>query len=148
MKKLLLIILISISLESFAQYDISFSAYSSLEFSKGIELRGEFEDWYIAFQAENFIKDEDYFFNWGGSVGMLKRTYNFDYTGGIRVGFMVIDGESKPLFGLESEIDYKINESVFIGVRATYDKYFDSPNVETPTSKQMLRGFVKIGYKF
>ena len=131
-----------------AQYNTSFSAYSDLNFSKGVEIRGEFEDWYIGFQAENYIQDKEYFFNWGFSVGVLKQYENFDMLGGGRVGFITVNNTKKPLFGIETEIDYKISDNFFIGVRGSYDMYFDSPNIETPTSKKVLRGFIKAGYKF
>ena len=61
---------------------------------------------------------------------------------------MHIEGVKKPAFGLEAEIDYLINDAVFIGVRAAYDVYLDSPSVEQPNSESLARGFIKIGYKF
>lgn len=145
---LLFVNLYSANAQRSIDYNYTISFYSSLQFSKGIELRGEFNNWYMSFQSENFLKDQQYFFNWGSAVGLMKQTHNFNYFGGLRVGFMHVEDGKKPLFGLETEIDYNINESVYIGIRGTYDQYFDSPNIETPTSKEMLRAFVKIGYKF
>jgi len=151
---ILTIIICAFSWGAFAQctgsggdkYAVSF--YTSLNFSKGVEVRGEFETWYLAFQAENFIKEEKFFLNWGFGLGLLKETYQFQYSGGIRVGFIHIQGVKKPAFGLEAEIDYLINDAVFIGVRAAYDVYIDSPSVEQPNSESLARGFIKIGYKF
>lgn len=153
-KSILTIIFCAISWGTFAQYygnggdKYAVSFYSSLNFSKGVEVRGEFGDWYLAFQAEKFIKEEKFFLNWGFALGLLKEAYQFQYSGGVRVGFLHIEGAKKPAFGLEAEIDYKINDAVFIGVRAAYDVYLDSPSVEQPNSESLARGFIKIGYKF
>lgn len=143
-----LAIIMLVTWGSYAQSDIKFSVYSSLDFSKGFEIRGDFEDWYMAFQLESFLKNKETFLNWGGSIGIIKEVNSFDYLGGIRAGFMIVDKQSKPSFGLEAEVDYNINENVFIGLRCAYDACLHSPDVETPTSKKMLRGFIKIGLKF
>ena len=84
---ILTIIICAFSWGTFAQYSGSgykytVSFYSSLNFSKGVEVRGEFETWYLAFQAENFIKEEKFFLNWGFGLGLLKETYQFQYSGG------------------------------------------------------------------
>lgn len=144
----LLLITLFITVLSYSQeYRTTFSTYTAFNFSKGFELRGEFGDWYLAFQAENFIKEREYYTNWGFSLGMMEQINRFDFIYGLRVGFIKTD-QNKPSFGIETELDYNINKDVFVAVRLAYDTYFDSPNIENPTSYHMLRPFLKIGYKF
>ena len=147
MKYLLIITTVLFSYSINAQYKTTFSAYTDLNYSKGFEIRGEFKNWYLGFQAENLYVDKEYALNWGFSIGCYEDLNRFTWLYGIRVGFIVLDG-SKPSFGVETELDYNINESVYIGVRGAYDMYLDSPNVETPQSYSLIRPFIKIGYKF
>lgn len=147
MKYLLIIITFLFSYSINAQYKTTFSAYTDLNYSKGFEVRGEFENWYLGFQAENLYVDKEYALNWGFSIGCYEDLNRFTWLYGIRVGFVVLDS-SNPSFGIETELDYNINESVYIGVRGAYDMYLDSPNVETPQSYSLTRPFIKIGYKF
>lgn len=136
------------SLNRSDQFTASF--YSSLQFSKGFELRPEFDDWYLAFQAEQFLKGSDKFFNWGFSVGLIKyvpRT-SIKWFGGIRVGFMHVNGPKKPAFGLETESTYPLSENVDLGIRGAYDVYMDSPSMQEPNSESLLRPFVKLIYRF
>lgn len=144
----LLLILLFTTIFSYSQeYRTTFSAYTALNFSKGFEVRGEFYNWYLAFQAENFIKEREYYTNWGFSLGMMEQINRFDFIYGLRVGF-IKTGQNKPSFGIETELDYNINKDVFVAVRLAYDTYFDSPNIEYPTGYHMVRPFLKIGYKF
>lgn len=148
MKKTILLLTILLTTYTYSQdYRTTFSAYTALNFSKGFELRGEFEDWYLAFQAENFIKDRDYYTNWGFSLGMIEQINRFYFIYGLRFGFIKTD-QNKPSFGIETELNYNINKDVFVAVRLAYDTYFDSPSIEYPTSYHMVRPFLKIGYKF
>lgn len=64
MKKLILVLLLVVGIKTYSQdYNISLSGYTSLNFSKGVELRGEFGDWYMAFHGENFLRKEKYYLN-------------------------------------------------------------------------------------
>ena len=63
---------------------------------------------YIAFQGESFINKDHNFINWGFAIGGIKIYNNFDLLGGARAGFIIIEKGSKPSFGLETELDYKI----------------------------------------
>ena len=149
MKKITTTLILLISLFSYSQnYNTSASFYSSTDFSRGFEYRGEWNKMYIALQGESFINKDHNFINWGFAIGGVKRYENFDLLGGARVGFIITEKGSKPSFGLETELDYKINEDVFIGVRCAYDIYYDSVTNKVPVSKNLLRGFLKIGYKF
>lgn len=144
-----LYILLFLTMGAFSQeYKTAFSAYTSTDYTKGFELRGEFEEWYIAFHAENFIKNKEFNFKWGFALGAFQDINKFTYYYGINLGFLVVEGHSKPLIGLEIELDYNINNNLYVGVRGSYDTYFDSPNVETPKSYTLIRPFIKIGYKF
>ncbi len=150
MKKIITLILI-LSLNHLVQsqeYNTSVSAYTSTNYTKGFEIRGEFENWYIGFNAENFLKDKEFYFGWGFSVGAFKEYNDFTFFGGAKVGFMRVNNNSKPLFGLETEIDYNISENFFIGLRGSVDIYFDSPSVEEPKTITLIRPFIKLGYKF
>lgn len=157
MKRLLLILVLLTSTLTYSQYgryDTSYtiSAYSSLNFSKGFEIRGEFTDWYMAFQFENFYKEIDgenmFHFNWGGALGIMRSHRDFNFLGGIRLGLMNIpDDTAKPSYGVELEVDYNISEMVFIGVRGTYDQYLNSTPTE-PNSVNYSRVFAKIGLRF
>lgn len=140
--------MISFTFSAYSQRtQISYSFYTALDFSRGVEIRGEFEDWYLSFQLENFIENQVSFINWGGSIGMIKSTRDFDFIGGIRVGFMTFDGDQKPAYGIEIESDYKINDRVFIGLRFAHDSYANSTLTEYKHDS-LDRVFLKIGYKF
>ncbi|QQV91485.1 hypothetical protein M1M25_gp051 [Tenacibaculum phage Gundel_1] len=145
----ILLVIMCISWGANAQqttYD--FSVSSSTNFSKGAELRGNFKTWYIAFQLEHFLKDKDFLLNWGAAIGIMKNYNDFTFTGGVRFGFIIKNGYTKPSKGLETEIDYNVTDTMFFGVRGAYDVYHDSPDINTPTSKDMIRAFVKVGFKF
>lgn len=157
-KNLLVLAVLFISTLSYSQYrryddSVTFSVYSAFKFSKGFEIRGEFGDWYMAFQAENFYKDVEgekdmFHFNWGGAIGILRSHRDFNFLGGIRLGLMHIpDDTSKPSYGVEAEVDYNLNENVFIGIRGTYDQYLNSTPTE-PNSVNYSRVFAKIGVRF
>lgn len=159
MKKLLLTAIMLLSLNSLFAQDTKYVAsyFSSLENSMGFEFKGEFmertysnlyDGWYIAFQGEQYIKDKETYLNWGFAIGLLKELNNFQLSGGIRVAHLQYNKESKPQFGTELELNYNINESVFLGVRGAYDRYKDSPSIEEPTTVHLPRLFFKIGYKF
>lgn len=151
MKKLTLLLLLIISLCSYAQYsdnNFSVSFYTSMKSSRGAEVRGYYDTWYLSFQAEQFIKEKKNYFNWGFSLGLFNAYDRFTLIYGLRVGFMNIEGDSKPSFGLEAESNYSITEDVFIGVRLAYDIYYDSLNNYEPEAYELIRPFLKIGYKF
>ena len=64
------------------------------------------------------------YFDYGGTMGLNLTFDTFDTTrayAGIRLGTIKRGNESYPLFGFESGIEYNINESYAIGLRATYD---------------------------
>lgn len=148
MKKILLIILfVSLGKVVQSQESIGYSFYTDMNFSRGVEIRPEFRDWYLSFQAEQFFLNEETFFNWGFSLGLKKRKNDFDFFGGVRVGFMNFDSRQTPAFGVELETDYYISESVIIGLRCALDSYADS-EIGTMNSEEVVRGFFKIGYKF
>lgn len=148
----MLLILISSVVTSYSQTTTSFSAYSSFDFSQGVELRGEFErDWYVSMQVERFYHKEAYNINWGFSVGFLRElTRDVNLLGGGRLGMMSIqDAGQKPSFGLELELDYHISELLFVGLRSSADMYFNTKSdSEPPSSEKLFRGFIKIGFKF
>lgn len=146
-KYIALIIMLLLSYIANAQYKTTFSGFTDFNFSKGVEIRGEFENWYLGFQAENLYIDREQSLNWGFSLGCYEDLNRFTWFYGVRVGFVVLDS-SKPSFGVETELDYNINDNVYIGVRGAYDLYLDSPNVQTPQSYELIRPFIKIGYKF
>ncbi|QIG62289.1 hypothetical protein [Tenacibaculum phage JQ] len=150
MKKLLLLALLLWGINTNAQRQrdrVSFSFYTTLELSKGIEIRPEFEDWYMSMYAENFILNKIFHLNWGFAVGLMKKTNYLDYYGGIKLGFINYDRTQKPSYGIEGEIDFKINEDLFIGVRGTYDRYMNSDEYYNVQGIDYSRVFVKIGYK-
>ena len=154
MRKLIIILLLFSGISLYSQYyntndySISFSGYSSLDYSKGFEIRGEFTNWYVAFQGENFVKDKEFHFNWGGALGLMRSYKKLDFFGGVRVGFIHIEDGAKPSFGLELETDYRLSNTFFVGIRGAHDIYFNSPHVTTPNSESFTRLFVKFGLKF
>ena len=146
-----ILLLIFINLSAYAQYDdyLSISVYSSVDVkheSVGLELRGDFDTWYIAMRGERFTNKSELLKNWGFTVGKIWRESYFTFLVGAGAGIMVVDNENKPLFCAESEIDYHVTNRFFIGVRCGYVRYMDSPNIQTPITKKLLRGFIKIGY--
>jgi hypothetical protein len=151
-KTTIILILISSILTSYSQTTTSFSAYSSFDFSQGVELRGEFErDWYISMQVERFYHKEAYNINWGFSVGVLREiSRSVTFLGGGRVGMISIqDNGQKPSFGLEAELDYMLSEVFYVGLRGSADVYFNTINdSEPPNTEKLIRGFIKIGFKF
>ena len=146
-KYIALIIMLLLAYIANAQYKTTFSGFTDFKFSKGVEIRGEFENWYISFQAENFIIEKQYAFNWGFSVGSFENIDRFDIYYGLRVGFLILDG-SKPVYGIEIELDYNIKENVYIGLKCVYDLYLYADELDTPKSKSIIRPMLKIGYKF
>ncbi len=155
MKKILIIITVLYSFNSFSQGDdkhiakVSMSVYSSLSFSQGFELKGNFYDWYIAYQAENLTHNDQNHFNWGFSIGMFKPVEKFNFSGGVRVGMMNMGTirDMRPAYGLEAESTYDLNSNLYLGLRAGYDAYMDSDLDEEYNSENLLRGFLKLGYR-
>lgn len=155
MKKLITIILLTLSsiavqsqqCRSYMGDDMSISFYTSLDYSKGFEFRGEFDNFYMAFQVESFVFDEEDHLNWGGSLGFLKNYENYSLLGGIRGGFVSLKGGMRPSFGLEAEADLNLFNNIFVGVRVTYDLYMNS-TLEEVNSSNYSRVFLKLGYKF
>ena len=149
MKKLIITILVFVSFSEIAisQESITYCFYTSFNFSRGVEVRPQYGDWYLSIQAEEFYKQDQRFFNWGFSLGLMKTKNDFDFFGGIRVGMMNFDSRQTPAFGIELEVDYHINDNVIIGFRTALDSYADS-EIDKLNSEELVRGFLKIGYKF
>lgn len=147
MNKLIILSMIVFGSKMFSQNRMSYSFYSAMNFSRGVELRGEFEDWYISFQGENFIKKQKEFLNWGFAIGLIKYVGSFDVYGGIRVGFMKFEKRNSPSYGIEIETDYFVTEDVFIGLRYAHDSYANS-TLTNFKYDSLDRVFIKIGYKF
>ena len=124
------------------------SLYKSIDLGTGLEYRGNFDNWYMAFQFETFAKDDKQHLNWGGAIGFLKHFHNrTSIYGGGRIGFVKVENTSRPAYGLELEADLHVINSIYIGVRGTYDMYMDSTEFEVG-SKNFSRVFMKIGYTF
>ena len=130
---------------------LSVSTFTSVQLkheSIGIQLKGDFESWYAAFNFERLRHDGDVLSQYGFSVGKLWDRKQRKYFLGARANIIKIEGENKPSFGAETEVNQFITDKIFIGIGATADIYWNSPNIQTPTSKEIIRGFLKIGYKF
>lgn len=64
MKKLLTVLVLIITLNSYSQQcrkdigsEMSISFYTSLDNSKGFEVRGQFDNFYMGMQVESFVFD-------------------------------------------------------------------------------------------
>lgn len=71
----------------------------------------------------------------------------FRYYGGGRLGFISRSSNTYPTAGIEAGIDYLLTESVFIGIRTTYDKRSDFEFYGEP-SEMRGSGYIKLGYKW
>ncbi len=127
----------------------SVSLYSDYNLSKGVELRGNFNSWYVAFQRERFTFNNKSHLNWGGSVGVAKEwKHNISLFAGGRLGFVRVENTSlRPSYGIESEVNYYLSRCIFLGVRGSLDFYMDSTIQEIGT-QNYSRVFLKIGYTF
>lgn len=127
--------------------DTAISLFTSLDYSKGFEVRGEFDNFYMAMQVESFVIDNKEHLNWGGSLGYLHHFEYFKALAGVRGGFVHLSSGVRPSFGLETEGNLNLFNNIFVGVRVTYDFYMDS-TLEEINSKNYSRLFLKVGYRF
>lgn len=147
MKTKLTTILIILSIQLFSQESVEFSFYSSMNFSRGAEIRGDFENWFISIHGENFIQDETDFLNWGFAVGIQRKIKRFNFLSGIRVGFIDDFETMCPSYGIEIESDYFITNEVFVAIRYAHDRFLTT-NEGQHGVEVLNRPFLKIGYKF
>lgn len=133
MKKLIVVLLFTVSVYS-QDYNTSLSFYSDNTFSKGIELRGEFENWYLSLQGE-YHKEK---LNWGFSLGNFNNFNKFTWFYGLKTGFI----NKNPNFGAETELDYNL-KNFFIGFRLSYDVILPKED----SNYQKIRPFLKVGFK-
>ena len=151
-KIILTLVLVINSVYLYSQRDtdlnIEFSTYTSLDASAGFEIRKIFPDWYISFQGEKFRKETTDFLNWGGVIGVRKPIYKVDLLAGIRAGFIEVDYNSKPSFGLEAEANYRFSRVFFGGIRFAHDTYTEAEFQGPPVKRTLNRFFVKVGLKF
>jgi len=130
---------------------LSISIFTSMQLKRqsiGLQLKGDFDTWYAAFNFERLKHDNDMLYSTGFSAGKLWGKEQRKYFLGARANIIKINGENKPSFGLEAEINQFINKNIFIGLGITSEIYWNSPDIQTPVSKQITKGFIKIGYKF
>ncbi len=125
---------------------ISINTSSQLKHQNiGIQLKGDFDTWYAAFNLERLKHDNNTLYQYGFSVGKLWKETQRKYFLGARANIIKIDVYNKPSFGLEAEANQYITHNLFIGLGLTSDIYWNSPNIQTPTSKQITRLNIKIG---
>lgn len=73
---------------------------------------------------------------------------NIRYYSGIRTACVFRYGGYGINYGLESGIDYKISEKLFIGIRATLDIRNEQKVIFGWEPENKLSGFIRIGYKW
>ena len=80
---------------------------------------------YVKVGIEYFPGLSPSYFDWHGAIGVnVMQGLNDEWRAysGIRLGRIFRESKSRgELFGLETGLDYKINDSFFIGIRGTYD---------------------------
>ncbi len=105
---------------------------------------------YTRASITSFSKLQGGYFDAIGSIGInLTSGYfeNIRYYAGGRLGFIKRESNTYPTAGIEAGINVNLNESVFLGIRGTYDKRSDFEFYNAPTE---MRGstYLLIGFKF
>ena len=144
-----LILILCISWGAYAQQmnEYTYSIQLGTNQSKGVEIRGEFQDWYSSFYWESIIIDKSSAINWGFEIGLYNEINNFTVFYGINLGILRKES-NKPVYGANIELDYNITRSAYIGLKVNYSRYQDSPRYQDIQTKELLRPLFKIGYKF
>jgi len=163
MKTIKLLSVLLLTSASFAQVDFGKKEYFT--FSVGIDPTATIERkspnlvaeielvekaFYIKAGVQILPALEGGYFDYTGAAGFNLETglFNeFRYYGGVRLGVIKRESYSYPLFGFEGGLDYNISESVFIGLRATYDKRTDFEFWGGETENR-LSCFGRLGVKF
>jgi hypothetical protein len=85
-----------------------------------------------------------------GAIGLNFTSGYFErirYYAGVRTAKVWRADTFRIIYGLESGVDYNINDSLFVGLRATYDKRLDQEIFGwKPETK--FSGFIRVGYKW
>jgi hypothetical protein len=121
---------------------------------KGANLVGEVElvsNWkYVKFNTQSFTALEGGYIDIAGGFGVNITSGYFNkwraYSG-IRLGFINRGKYTYPLAGTEVGLDIKINKTLFIRLRTTYDQREDFQYSSAKPS-QVLSNYVGIGTRF
>lgn len=142
------IVLILISFSVSAQYyDYAFSAEIDHQFNKNIEIRGEYENWYIGLYGENLRLEGEESFGYGFNLGMYNRYNDLFFFYGVKLG--ILDkGNNKPLYGINTEINYMTSDVFFIGLKAEYSMYNNGLYNENINTVSVPKIAIKFGIKF
>lgn len=156
--KVITILIIIINLFGYSQ-NISndklflFSAEIGSDLNRGFEIKGEFDgapDWYMGFFLEEFQADVKSY-AYGFNIGLIKRFNSTNILGGARVGLIKTE-ISKPLYGLDLEVNNFLSENFYIGIKANLSLYNniqrDNYKNEEVKVEQRFRPVFKFGIIF
>ena len=105
---------------------------------------------YVKASVQTLPDLEGGYFDYGGGLGFnvfLDRWENIRTYYGGRLGVIKRDGNSYPLAGFESGIDFSISDSMFIGLRGTGD-YREDFKYWGGEPEIRYSGFIRVGFKF
>lgn len=129
------------------KYDYKYSIHLGSEYSKGLEIRGEFDNWYMAFYAESMILENKNVSIWGAELGLFNKINDVTILYGFNIGILRAEA-SKPLYGVNLGLDYNVNENFFIGLKLNYSGYLERSDNKEITTEKLFRPMIKIGLKF
>lgn len=161
MKKLLLILLIAPTLygqvkipqKEHFNFSTSIEPFSSIkEESIDITLELEYEGRgiYVKTSTQVFPVIEGGYVDLAGGIGLNLSAGQFEdwrLYSGIRLGSIFRGGQTYPLFGFESGVNYNVTETFFIGLRSTYD-YREDFEFWGGESEYRFNGSVRFGVRF
>lgn len=165
MKKLLLLLALLFLSNIYSQNGLRFNKTEFFTIStsidpsssykeKGLDIVGEIEyagSIYIKAGFESFSVLQGGYTDVHWSLGInLTSGYleQWRYYAGLRTALVFRDSGYAINYGLETGIDYNINDNFFIGLRSTYDYRLEQKVIFNWEPELKLSGFIRIGYRW